>query len=360
MKIFTGMSHACVSAPPKIGGGEASGDTALTEGMPRSSMSGICEINRVWRLLVWLPFFAPLLAQPLPEERGAAAKPFASSSAHAHHRDALAVDGNRFSVTSAWAGDSGTNAWWWQIEFPEARLIGAILQVHGDHEFVLRHAPKTYVWELSMDGQSWRPSGGLSQTNERRLFRLHRLTRVETARFARLRISEAHGGFPVLREVEFYDSPEAVVAFPDWVVAVNVTHDATLPGHGQEFIPLAKSADSALQAQQVWLTDFRDDFIAAEPRPLCAFLSGSFKDWCEVNREHWRGVQQVLRGRRLPLWASCGGAQGLALVSEYGVDQPWDCPHCRDPLQPKTPLYTPHRPPAGRDVGLRQVRRLPL
>ena len=35
-----------------------------------------------------------------------------------------------------------------------------------------------------------------------------------------------------------------------------------------------------------------------------------------------------------------GGAQGLALLSEYGVDHPWDCPHCRDPLNPKTPLYT--------------------
>jgi hypothetical protein len=27
-------------------------------------------------------------------------------------------------------------------------------------------------------------------------------------------------------------------------------------------------------------------------------------------------------------------------VSEYGVDKPWDCPHCRDPDHPKTPIYT--------------------
>jgi hypothetical protein len=40
------------------------------------------------------------------------------------------------------------------------------------------------------------------------------------------------------------------------------------------------------------------------------------------------------------MWASCGGAQGLAILAETGVDRPWDCPHCRDPLQPGTPIYT--------------------
>jgi hypothetical protein len=40
------------------------------------------------------------------------------------------------------------------------------------------------------------------------------------------------------------------------------------------------------------------------------------------------------------MWASCGGAQGLAILAETGVDQPWDCPHCRDPQHPKTPIYT--------------------
>jgi hypothetical protein len=77
-----------------------------------------------------------------------------------------------------------------------------------------------------------------------------------------------------------------------------------------------------------------------EPRPLCAFLSGSFKDWCEVNRNDWRGAQEVLKRKKLPIWASCGGAQALALLTEYGVDRPWDCPHCRDPFHPQTPLYT--------------------
>jgi hypothetical protein len=146
----------------------------------------------------------------------------------------------------------------------------------------------------------------------------------------------------VIREVEFRPDPFAVVPFPDWIVAVNVTHDGKLPGEGQQFFPLAKSCAGweSLQAQQIWLTDFCDGFLAADPRPLCGLLSGSYRDWCDVNREHWRGVQEVLSGKRLPLWASCGGAQGLALVSEYGVDKPWDCPHCRDSKHPQTPLYT--------------------
>jgi hypothetical protein len=48
----------------------------------------------------------------------------------------------------------------------------------------------------------------------------------------------------------------------------------------------------------------------------------------------------VLRSGRLPLWASCGGAQGLAILAEAGVDRPWDCPHCRDPAKPLLPIYT--------------------
>jgi hypothetical protein len=47
----------------------------------------------------------------------------------------------------------------------------------------------------------------------------------------------------------------------------------------------------------------------------------------------------VLRGPAIPIWASCGGAQALAIISEHGVEKPWDCPHCRDPKEPKTPIY---------------------
>jgi len=93
---------------------------------------------------------------------------------------------------------------------------------------------------------------------------------------------------------------------------VNTTDKADLPGEGRQFIPLAKSCRGwdKLQAQQIWVGTFDNSFVGAEPRPLCAFLSGNFKDWCEVDRSGWRGVEEVLKARRLPLWASCGGAQG--------------------------------------------------
>jgi hypothetical protein len=94
-----------------------------------------------------------------------------------------------------------------------------------------------------------------------------------------------------------------------------------------------------LQAQQVWLGSFDEAFVNVEPRPLCAFLSGNFRDWCEVSRDPWRGTQSVLKRGRLPMWASCGGAQGLAILAETGVDRPWDCPHCRDPRKPLLPIY---------------------
>ncbi len=79
--------------------------------------------------------------------------------------------------------------------------------------------------------------------------------------------------------------------------------------------------------------------MAIEPRPLCAFLSGNFSDWCQKDRRAWRGIEQILTAGRLPMWASCGGAQGLAILADTGTEKPWDCPHCRDPRAPKTPIY---------------------
>jgi len=293
------------------------------------------HLLRVFALL------APLLAPLVGSSQSPSPAPVASASSSLPNAPAhLALDGNRFSSSNAWSGLPNAPTWFWQVEFPAPRPIGAILQIHGNHDFVLRNAPKSYRWEFSRDGQSWSHSAPLTQTNETRCFRLHRLPSPIVARFARIHIAAALGDRPALREIEFYDSTNSAVAFPEWIVAVNVTHDSKLPGHGQEFIPLARTASPNLQAQQIWLADFNPDFLRTEPRPLCAFLSGSFKDWCEVDRNHWRGIQQVLQTRALPLWASCGGAQGLALVSEYGVDRPWDCPHCRDPRAPKTPLYT--------------------
>lgn len=271
----------------------------------------------------------------------AADKVTASSSA-AKYGASGASDGDRFSLArdSAWKGEPNAAGWWWQIEFAGPRTIGSILQVAGDHAFVFRNAPRQYTWQRSDDGTNW--SNLIAIANEQRLFRIHRLARAVSTRFLRLNITAVGGEFPTLREVEFHTDPEAAISFPEWIVVVNSTHDPKLPNHGQEFIPLAKSVAGAseLQAQQVWLDVFNEDFLQVEPRPLCAFLSGSFKDWCEVNRETWRGAQEVLRNKNLPMWASCGGAQGLAILAENGVDQPWDCPHCRDSKHPKTPIYT--------------------
>jgi hypothetical protein len=49
---------------------------------------------------------------------------------------------------------------------------------------------------------------------------------------------------------------------------------------------------------------------------------------------------EVLKHRNLPMWAACGGAQAFAIVEDVGVDRPWDCPHCRDPKNPKLRIYT--------------------
>jgi hypothetical protein len=228
------------------------------------------------------------------------------------------------------------------VRFTKPEKIAAILQVQGDHDFVLRHAPRTYVWQSSLDGRTWQNLRETKIESEQRLFRIHRLARAVDARFLRIEIPAAMGDFPTLREVEFYGDPREKISFPEWIVAVNTTDDHRLPGHGQEFIPLARSCAGRrdLQAQQIWLGNFNEDFLNAEPRPLCAFLSGNFKDWCEIDREPWRGTQEILRRGKLPMWASCGGAQGLAILAEVGVDRPWDCPHCRDPKNPKTPIYT--------------------
>ncbi|HZJ14077.1 MAG TPA: discoidin domain-containing protein [Chthoniobacteraceae bacterium] len=267
-----------------------------------------------------------------------------ASSTASGSRAAGAFDRDRFSIShsAAWIGGQGEASWWWQIEFQEPRQIGAILQIVGDHAFIFRHSPQRYVWQASDDGGTWRDLEETAQTHESRCYRIIRLKEAHEVRALRLRIDAAEGGMPVLREIEFFPETQTRVEFPDWIVAVNTTDDRRLPNHGQDFIPLAQSCDgwAALQPQQVWLGEFDAAFVSAEPRPLCAFLSGNFKDWCEVDRETWRGTAEVLKACILPMWASCGGAQGLAILAETGVDKPWDCPHCRDPRAPKLPIYT--------------------
>ena len=298
--------------------------------------------QRIASTLLWIASMLLLAGQAFADQRGLGSAS-ASSSVESFPPGA-AVDGERFSTRSGglWKGLPGENNWWWQVSFAQPRAIGAILQITGDHEFVLRNAPKRYVWQGSRDGTTWFDLKETFTENERRLYRLHRLRQKQRVQFLRLKIDAVTGDFPALREVDFFADPKAAVSFPDWIIAVNTTHERTLPNHGREFIPLARSCEgwAHLQAQQVWLDSFDEAFVSAEPRPLCAFLSGNFKDWCEVEREPWRGAQEILRRKRLPIWASCGGTQGLAILAETGVDKPWDCPHCRDPLRPRTPIYT--------------------
>ncbi len=256
-----------------------------------------------------------------------------------------AVDGDRFSLSpgSFWKGETDKSPWAWQIRFAEPRRIGCILQINGDHPSILSNAPRHYVWQVSSDGQHWQDIVETKTRQERRLFRLHRLERSYPARCLRLLIRESFGDSPTLREIEVYADPSIEVEFPEWIVAVSTTtENSTLPGESGSFVRLARACPGweSLLAQQVWMRDFDERFVSAEPHPLCAFLSGNFLEWCQQDRELWRGVQEVLTTRNLPLWGSCGGAQALAILQETGVDKPWDCPRCRDPRNPRSPVYS--------------------
>jgi hypothetical protein len=266
-----------------------------------------------------------------------------ASNSVAGYEPAGAIDGKRFACDagSAWRGQPGERRWWWQVRFPEPRTIGALLQINGDHPLVFRNAPKSYVWQTSDDGEEWTDLAETKILAESRMFRIQRLSKTRTTRYLRLRIDAAEGKFPTLREVEFYDSTDAKIPFDHWIVTVYTDEERKIAEEPDGFTSLARQCKGweKVQAQQVWLDTFNEAFVSAEPRPTCAFLSGNFKDWCQRTREPWRGTQEVLAKRNLPMWAACGGAQGLAILEDAGVDKEWDCPHCRDPNNPKLRIY---------------------
>jgi hypothetical protein len=221
--------------------------------------------------------------------------------------------------------------------------VGAILQVHGDQPSILSNAPRRYRWQASLDGRNWQDLQETEVRKERRMFRLHRLVKAVRATYLRLMMDECLGEAPSLREVEVYADPSVKIQFGDWIVAVSTaTQDRRLPGFAADFARLVRESPGweKVLMQQVWLGDVDESFVAAEPYPLCALLSGNTLEWCQQAREPWRGIQEVLKHRRLPMWAACGGAQGLAILQETGVDKPWDCPRCRDPKAPKLPVYS--------------------
>src|ERR1041385_2617487 len=201
-----------------------------------------------------------LSASPVLAERvSLAGATIAASSFAADFPPEGAVDGDRFSIepNHGWQGRAGGKTWWWECRFARPHRIGAILQVTGDHPFVLRNAPLTYVWQCSANGEQWTDLPNTAIQHESRIFRLHRLDEPRNALAIRIGMSSATGPAPTLREVEFYSSPTEKVTFPDWIVPVNTTDKPALPAHGQEFLPLARSCPGwgHLEAQQVWVGD---------------------------------------------------------------------------------------------------------
>jgi len=253
------------------------------------------------------------------------------------------LDGDRFSIEpgSLWKADRDHRSHW-QVTFEKPRQIGAILQISGDDPLVLRGAPRNYAWQVSADGEIWQTIRETVTRDEKRLYRVHRFERPIEVHHLRLVINHSTGGAAALREVEFFTETDADIPFDDWILAVSSTEDEHTPQTAQPFVDLARQCKGWEQvpAQCVWHGDVDEAFVAAEPRPLCAFLSGSFLEWCQCRREPWRGVQAVLKSRRLPIWGACGGAQVLAILEETGVERPWDCPRCRDPHAPQLPIYS--------------------
>jgi len=266
-----------------------------------------------------------------------------ASSSSPDFDPAGAIDGKRFAMDkgSAWKGKPNERGWWWQVRFSNPRTIGALLQIQGDHLLVFRDAPRSYVWQASDDGKNWADLPETKITAENRMYRIHRLSKAIVARYLRLQIDAAEGTLPTLREVEVYDKTDAKIPFDDWIITVCTYEKRTIDERPDAFTRLARQCKGRenVQAQQIWLDSFNEAFVAAEPRPLCAFLSGNFRDWCERTHEPWRGTQEVLTKGNLPMWGSCGGAQGLAILADVGVDKEWDCPHCRDPRNPKLRIY---------------------
>ncbi len=266
-----------------------------------------------------------------------------SSSNQTYYRANGAYGHDRFSFDQlyCWKGASGAGAWWWQIAFNEPRQVGSILHIFGDHDSLFLNTPGSYVWKHSSDGANWQTLNETSVVGNTRMYRINRLDESVTARFFRLEITSATGSYPVLREVEFYPETDSAIEFPDWLVAVDITESSAMPGPALGFITLARQCDGWEDApvQEVWLGYFNMDYVSTEPYPTCAFLSGSYLEWCQRSRWPFAGLQAVVENGNLPIWGSCGGAQALGILLDTGYESPWDCPRCRDQYNPYCPIY---------------------
>jgi hypothetical protein len=263
-----------------------------------------------------------------------------------------AYDGSRFDGNpgKCWKGMAGQGSWSWQINFSIPRQIGSVLMIMGEPgeagtelEFYQNNAPSNYKWQCSDDGYNWYDIEESVISGEKRLFRIQRFNSQIVTRHLRLAITGCAGSYPTLREVELYGDTDANIIFENWIVPVDITNEPGIPyGNTSWFVAVARrcSGWGSVQAQQMWVGDFNEAFLNVEPYPLCLFISGSFDEWCQVNRSYFTGLQEVVLNGNIPIWGSCGGAQVLGLINEPGCQNPWDCPRCRYNHNPAwSPIY---------------------
>lgn len=267
----------------------------------------------------------------------------ASSIAPGAHVDGpLDADLLDTSPASCWRGRERASAWWWSVQFDRLTPVGAIFQVVGSDAEVFRDAPRDYAWQATVDGVNWQDLPTTITKHETRLFRLHRFDRPHVVLGLRMSIRACTGLAPVLRGLRFLPAPDTPLDFPPWILAVSTVEAPDSLQEAAPFVRLARRSPGGrdLSAQLLWMGDLDPDFVNPEPRPLCVFLSGNFNDWCQKERAHWKGIEAILARAQTPIWASCGGAQGLAILATAGTRKPWDCPRCRDPRNPLLPIYT--------------------
>ena len=158
----------------------------------------------------------PAAAPPIGEPRVAAGRHGLLDRSRA--RAEGAIDGDRFSSSRELSGKAErARPWWWQVEFPEAREVGAILQIHGDHEYALKNAPRRYVWKVSQDGSLGEDLDETATTDEQRTVRSASTVSSASAAHGRCGWRSRPTGrvpSPALREVELFADPAAKIAFP--------------------------------------------------------------------------------------------------------------------------------------------------
>jgi len=281
-----------------------------------------------------------LFAAPLPAATTLKVVHATASSAAADFPAKAAVDGDRFSLDSGrqWKASLPQENASWTADLGAVVEVGSVLQVLGGSETTLE-SPVSYQWEASEDGQTWRPATDRID-GDWRMYRILRFSNPVKARYIRITFYSVDRRAPALREIELYAERDAAIEFPEWIAAINSFEVASVDSCDQFAALVHKCKDwESAPAQYLWHGRLSNDFAEAEPQPACMFFTGSFADWCQVDPATWKAVAALVELGRMPIWASCGGAQALGILADSGDLPKWDCPKCRDPLHPKTPIY---------------------